>query len=150
MSEAQSADGDFGYECEACGESIAGIVEIIQHGCSPVRLSASSLSRRERNTLLYIENRVVDHGGKLDTAQMNHEDHQNIKLFEAAGLLNVADAESGHPNTPGARDPNAVFKQVGYFSDEAWDLNRDCRQMRAMQDSRVNFAVGDEEDTNAE
>lgn len=130
-----------GYECESCGESLRGIVEIIQHDCDPVEFSAESLSRKERNTLMYIENRVVDHGGKLDTAQMNYEDHQNIKLFKAAGLLDVAEPKLDPGKARGPHDVEASVEQVGFFTDEAWDIVRDSRQMRAEDDDRVEFPV---------
>lgn len=136
MSEQETA-GD--YECESCGESIANIVELVKHGCSPVRLSARSLSRKERNTLMYIEVRVVDHGGRLDPDQMNHVDRQNIKVFTAAGLLEVSDFQR-HPERP-----RKDIQQVESFSDAAWDLTRDCRQLRAYDDNRVDFPVGVDE-----
>ena len=101
-----------GYYCKTCGESLADIIEIVQHGCEEP-LAAPSLSKNERATLMYIESRVVDQRGELDHEQMNYEDQQNIKVFQAAGLLEIEDFS------------------VKVFSDAAWNLARDCRQMRA-------------------
>lgn len=125
------------YECESCGGAIGDMVDLVQHDCSPVRLSARSLSRQERNTLMYVESRVVDHAGKLALVQMNYEDQQNLKVFRVAGLLDV-----GEPQ----RDPDNPREDVQFveeFTDEAWDLTRDCRQLRA--NDRVDFPVGVDE-----
>jgi hypothetical protein len=126
------------YNCK-CGAELFNIVEIIEHlsECSPVRLTVQSLTRKEKNTLLYIEDRVVDNGGKLAAVQMNYEDQQNIKLFEAAGLLEVGEPRPD-PDDPVREDAQIVEK----FTDEAWDLVRDCRQLRAHRDKRVDFPVG--------
>lgn len=133
----EDTDEPDAYGCEACGEEVETIVDIIQHDCNPVRLSAPRLTRKERNTLLYIETRTVDNGGKLNSSQMNHVDHQNIKVFEAAGLLEVSDAMRDPDN------PREDTVQVEAFTDEAWDLARDCRQLRALDDDRVDFPVGE-------
>lgn len=127
-----------GYACESCDEHLGGIIGIVEHltECDPVRLSAESLSRKERNTLLYIESRLVDHAGKLAGSQMNYEDRQNLKVFRAAGLLEVSDPMP----EPGNAKENT--QQVESFTDEAFDLVRDCRQLRVVNDERVDFPVG--------
>lgn len=122
------------YECDACAESLSGILEIIQHDCDPVPLTAESLSDGERDTLMYVETRVVDHGGKLSGEQMNYADHQTLKLFTAAGLVEVGEARRS-PD-----DPRENIRQVERFADEAWTIVRDSRQMRAA--SRNDFPVG--------
>lgn len=116
------------YRCASCGDSL-NIIGVIQHasdGCDPV-LSASDLSQGERATLMYVESRVVDNSGELDPRQMNFEDQQNLKLFGAAGILDVKEPEVHHS------DPRRDQMQVVKFTDAAWDLTRDCRQMRAAQ-----------------
>ena len=127
MSESEVDDpalGDGTYQCATCGKMLD-IIGIIKHdGCDPV-LEASGLSRSERNTLMYVETRVVDHGGELDLEQMNYDDQQNLKLFGAAGILDV---EERHP----AVDHGGM--EVVQFTDRAWDLARDSRRMRAAQD----------------
>ncbi len=125
-----------GYVCKSCDEPLHDITEILGHGCEPVPLKARSLTRRERNTLLYVEARLVDHGGKLDPAQMNYEDDQNLKVFVVAGLLEVSDAIRNPDN------PREDIRMVESFTDEAWDLAGDCRQLRAIEDDRVDFPVG--------
>ena len=128
MAEAEGMQTEGEYVCATCGDPL-NIIGIIQHAetCEQV-LDASVLSRKERNTLMYIETRVVDHGGELDPRQMNYEDQQNIKLFGAAGILDVAEPEVHHS------DPRRDQMQVVKFTDQAWDLVRDSRQMRAAQD----------------
>lgn len=116
------------YQCATCGDPL-NIIGVIQHaadGCDPV-LSASDLSQSERATLMYVESRVVDNSGELDPRQMNFEDQQNLKLFGAAGILDVQEPEVHHS------DPRRDQIQVVEFTDAAWDLTRDCRQMRAAQ-----------------
>jgi hypothetical protein len=127
------------YECETCEERLDTILDIVRHDCEPVKLAAESLSQREQNTLLYVEARIVDNGGKLSLAQMNHEDQQNLKLMRAAGLLEFGEQK---------RDPDNPRDDVQFiesFSDEAFDIVRDCRQLRAYNDSRVDFPVGVDE-----
>lgn len=109
-----------GYDCATCGEPL-NIIGVVTHDCDQI-LDASVLSRKERNTLLYVETRMVDHTGELDLEQMNHEDHGNLKLFHAAGIIEVRDSMFEGPHDT---------KQVVKFTDAAWDLARDSRQMRA-------------------
>lgn len=111
------------YECTTCGDSL-NIIGILSHDCERI-LSADTLSRKERNTLMYIESRVVDHGGELDLAQMNHVDHQNIKIFRAAGILDVSENLNPHLQKE--------EMTVEMFSNAAWDIVRDSRQLRAAQ-----------------
>lgn len=105
------------YNCKTCGEELD-IVTIIGHDCDEI-LEATELSRGERNTLMYIESRVVDHGGSLDHRQMNHEDMQNIKVFQALGMLDIYDFE------------------VLDFTDRAFELTMECRKLRAAQNSDI-------------
>ena len=111
-----------GYTCTTCGNPL-NILGIIDHDCDQI-LDAADLSRGERNTLLYVESRLVDDGGELDLEQMNYHDQQNLKLFGAAGILDV---EETHPMV----DHGGM--EVLKFTDRAWDLARDSRQMRAAQ-----------------
>lgn len=115
-----------GYECATCGDGL-NIVGIIEHDCDEV-LSVESLSHSEQSTLMYVEVRMVDHLGELDPEQMNHEDRQNLKLFAAAGLLDVAEGEGSRIESRSG--PNWMDK-VTKFTDRAWDLARDCRKARS-------------------
>lgn len=124
------------YTCEACGETIEDIIGIVKHDCVPVKLSARSLSKKEQNTLLYVESCVVGHAGKLDPAKMNHTDRQNLKVLRSAGLLEVSELK------PDPDNPAADIQQVERFTDEAFDIARDCRQLRAYRDERAEFPVG--------
>ena len=109
--------------CGDCGEPMRDIIEILEHGLNcDGALRAQDLTKSEQSTFLYIESRVVDNYGELDHEQMNHEDQNNIKLFKAADVIEVEEF------------------QVERFGDEAWDLARDLRQMRA--DRCVDFDVG--------
>jgi hypothetical protein len=141
MAEGMQTEGQ--YHCGSCGEglNIIGVIEHASDGCDPV-LQASDLSQGERATLMYVESRVVDHGGELDLEQMNYQDQQNLKLFGAAGILDV---DERHP----AVDHGGM--DVVKFTDAAWDLTRDCRQMRAAQDMDpdvVDFDPPEEDEPN--
>lgn len=117
-------EGD--YQCVTCGDPL-NIVGIVQHDC-PRILSVENLSTSEQNTLLYVENCVVDHRGQLDPEKMNFEDRQNLKIFHAAGILEVAEQEGERVKM---RDGMGWKDQVTTFTDAAWDLARDCRKARA-------------------
>jgi hypothetical protein len=39
------------------------------------------------STLVYVETRVVDHGGRLDHRYLNADDYNNLDLLEEEGLL---------------------------------------------------------------
>lgn len=132
MAEGMQTEGQ--YQCESCGEglNIIGIIEHASDGCDPV-LSAEDLSQGERSTLMYVESRLVDNQGELDLEQMNYHDQQNLKLFGAAGILDTEE-------TPPMVDHGGM--EVVKFTDAAWDLARDCRQLRAAQhieDPRVDL-----------
>lgn len=109
--------------CRTCGATIEDIVGLVQHDCDEI-LAAPDLTRGEQSTLLYVEARLVDHGGDLAHEQMNHEDRQNLKPLQAAGLLRVEDF------------------RVEEFTDRAWDLVRDCRQMRAARSVERDINLG--------
>lgn len=114
------------YTCATCGDPVADIVEIVSHDCPRV-LRAEDLTRREQDTLLYVENCVVDNHGELGAEKMNYDDQQNMKLFRVDGLLET-EQETDY--------------RVASFSDAAWDLARDCRQMRAARDCGEVVDVG--------
>lgn len=107
------------YDCATCGEPL-NIIGILDHDCDRI-LSAASIGPGEQGTLLYVEARVVDGDGVLHLEQMNYHDQQNLKLFRAAGLLDVS--EDGNP-----------FEEVMHveeFTERAWDLASECRWLRA-------------------
>lgn len=119
--------------CADCGGGAGNMVALVEHaagGCSPV-LRVEDLTPGERSTLMYIESCVVDERGRLDREKMNHEDRQNIKLLQAAGAVSLVDSEDG------LRD------LVVRFSDAAWDLARDCRQIRASRRVEHDADLGD-------
>jgi hypothetical protein len=130
--------GDGTYTCATCGDDLD-IVAIVTHECGPM-LAAPDLSRRERNTLMYVEHRVVDHRGNLDSEQMNWDDRQNLKLFFAAGLLDISEDEGEK-----TRDRHGIkwMDRVDMFTDAAWDLARDCRQLRAADQIEHDADLGD-------
>jgi hypothetical protein len=134
------------YVCTNCEERLNSIVEVIQHDCDPVPLDARTLAPGFRGLLMYIESCVVDEGGMLDCEKMNHEDISNLKLFQAAGLVEVS--EPTHPDhMVGVRvgrtvRPEDRFRKVESFADEAWDVAAACRKLRAINSDRVDFPVG--------
>lgn len=103
-----------GFECNTCGDEITNIVDLIHDSCDDC-LPASALSSSERSTLLYIESRVVDNDAMLDPVHMNYEDENNMKLFAAAGLLDV--------------ERTADLWPVNEF--DAWELAWQCRRQRS-------------------
>lgn len=113
------------YTCATCGAYIGNIVVLLDHDCERI-LSAPDLSSGERSTLLYIESCVVDQRGYLDPEKMNYEDEQNMKVLGAAGLVDIGQSEQ---DTAG--DPRTLRRPVVKFTDAAWDLARDCRQMKS-------------------
>jgi hypothetical protein len=118
--------------CRTCGESIEHIVALIDHDCDEI-LSGRDLTRSEQDTLCYVESRVVDGHAELEEVRMNHEDHQNLKLFQAAGLLKTGEpvrASRDEVDTPQA-ERNEMVTPVTEFTNEAWRLATECRQMRA-------------------
>lgn len=121
-------------ECRTCGEQLANIVDLVTHDCDAI-LHPTDLSRRERNTLMYVETRVVDHAGKLDPRSMNNEDYQNLKVFHAAEAIEYDEPEP-------AVDPREERIQVTKFTDAAWRLASECRQMRAASWNDTEMNVG--------
>lgn len=125
--------------CATCGETLHNIVELTQHfvqeDCDRI-LRVEDMTPKERGTLLYLEERVVNHEGWLDYEQMNHVDHTNLKPMQAIELVGVEETEVNPVkeerirNTPG-RIGDGQDAKVVHFPDRAWDLARDCRQMHA-------------------
>lgn len=114
------------FECATCEKWIRDIVMLIDHAatdCDHI-IPADALSSNEKSTLLYIEARIVDGQAVLNSSQMNYEDQQNIKLFAAAGLLDVQEKE------PPVGEPQL---EVVEFSDAAWDLAAECRKLRGQK-----------------
>lgn len=110
--------------CRTCGEEVEDIIGFVEHDCDDV-LTGPDLTKNEQSTLRYIEQRLVGHGGVLDRDRMNWEDFDNLKLFQALELLYVEDG------------------QVEMFSDKAWRLARECRQMRAERGTSDDVDLGD-------
>lgn len=117
------SDSAVEYDCVTCGDTVD-IVELVSHGCEHV-LSADEMSSSERSTLLYVESMIVDNGARLDTERMNHEDHQNLKLFRAAGLLDTEPAD-GQP-------VDELVLNVTEFSHHAWGIAAECRRLRGIE-----------------
>lgn len=117
--------------CRSCGGTITNIVEVMEHAtdCESV-LRAEDLTMREERTLRYIEHRLVEHEGRLDPEQMDHEDRNNFKFFGAAGILDVKHAAGDtFRGTKGRLAMDLVTK----FTDEAWRLAGECRRLRAQR-----------------
>jgi len=107
------------YDCATCGEPL-NIIGILNHDCDRI-LSAANITTGEQDTLLYVEARLVDHEGVLNLSQMNYHDQQNLKLFGAAGLLDVSED----------RNPYEEVMHVEEFTERAWELTTECRWLRA-------------------
>lgn len=131
MAESEGMQTEGQYNCATCGDPL-NIIGIIEHDCDQI-LDAADLSQSERSTLMYVESCLVDQAGELDLEQMNYHDQQNLKLFGAAGILDVEETQP-------MLDHGGM--EVVKFTDAAWDLARESRQMRAAQhidDPRVDI-----------
>src|SRR5690349_3273017 len=83
-----------------------------------VPTSASELDREAKSFLLYVECRCVDQGGMLDGRQMNAEDHENGKRFNAAGLMLFGRVPSDLVTTTKARQLHATH--YAELTDAGW------------------------------
>jgi len=118
--------------CRTCCETIEHIVGLIEHECDEI-LRATNLTRSEQDTLLYVEARVVDGYAELEELRMNRDDRQNLKMFEVAGILSTGTmkrASRGNVEVE-ATEVDEMVMPVTKFTDEAWRLAHECRQMRA-------------------
>lgn len=118
--------------CRTCGEQIEHIVELIEHGCDDI-LRATDLTRSEQDTLLYVESRVVDGHSELEEVRMNHDDRNNLKLFQCAGVLKTGEMKRAARDSVQTEQAvrNEMVTPVTEFVDGAWRLAHKCRQMRA-------------------
>jgi len=121
--------------CRTCGEGIPDILALVRHDCEAI-LRAPDLSLREQDTLLYVEARVVDDEGILDMAQMNYEDDQSLKVFSAAGAVKVGGGRRNPDN------PREDIRYVEQFTDAAWTLAGECRQLRAVRTIDRDISLG--------
>lgn len=87
---------------------------------------AEDLSKDEKSILVYVECCAVDAGGLLEGQRMNAADHEALRKFKAAGLLDYGRVPARLLGT-GARnwthwcDLNAV----------GWSLASELRKLRA-------------------
>jgi hypothetical protein len=118
--------------CRTCGEKIEHIVGLIEHGCDEI-LRVTGLTRSEQDTLLYVESRVVDGHAELEGVRMNHDDRNNLKLLQCAGVLKTGEMKRASRDSVQTEqaERNEVVTPVTEFTDEAWRLAHECRQMRA-------------------
>jgi len=76
--------------------------------------SLEILTSDERNLLLYLETRAVDHGGKVDAQHMNKEDFDIVQKWNKEGFVKFGRI----------RFHSIIGRSVHWceLSEEAWDL----------------------------
>lgn len=111
------------FDCVTCGEPVEDIIQIVKHDCDRI-VSADQLSSIQKNLLLYIESQLVDNRGKLSAEKMNHDDFQELKVFQALDLLDIEHGELQE------QKGEAWTHKVIQFSDDAWKLAHDVRKAR--------------------
>lgn len=89
-------------------------------------MSKRKLTRDQLSTLLYLETRLVDHGGRVNAVHMNADDmawarHMNDEGFIGFGRIVM-------------QDHNRDGSNWVTFSDEAWEISH--RERRARADRR--------------
>lgn len=84
----------------------------------------SKMTKIELSLLLYLETRLVDYGGKVDTRRMNSEDSKIIERWVADGFVSWGRVIF-QDCTPGG---GSMWCQ---FSDKAWEAAHAERRARA-------------------
>jgi len=78
------------------------------------------LSKSEQSTLLYLETRLVDYGGRVDMRRMNSDDVAWVRRMSAIGFIGFGRIVLQDHNSEGT---NWVT-----FSDEAWKMAHHLRR----------------------
>lgn len=81
------------------------------------------LTKNQRTLLLYLETRLVDHGGRVAGEHMNAEDAEQAKAWNESGYIGYGRIASEHCNRYGALWVT--------FSDQAWEDAHRERRARA-------------------
>lgn len=81
------------------------------------------MSKDERSLLLFLETRVVDYGGRVNTQHMNNDDIKLAKNWNEEKFIQFGRIVIRHHNSDGTH--------YCRFSDEAWKLAHEERKARA-------------------
>jgi len=94
-----------------------------------------ALGSSEISTLLYVEARVVDGHAELEEVRMNHEDWQNLKLFEVAGILTRGETKRASRDDVQMEraERGEMVTPIKRFTEEAWSLAAGCRKLRGQR-----------------
>lgn len=86
--------------------------------------SLDAMTSDERNLLLYLETRAVDHGGKVDAKHMNKEDMDIVKKWNEEGFIKF-----------GRIRFHSIIESTHWceLSDEAWTLAHTERKARCIR-----------------
>lgn len=82
--------------------------------------SLETMTSDERNLLLYLETRAVDHGGKVDAQHMNKEDFEISEKWNKEGFVRFGRIKF-HSITKGKGRTSCVSHWCE-LSEEAWKL----------------------------
>jgi len=80
-------------------------------------------TRDEKSQLLYLETRLVDYSGRVDTRKMNKTDHDTMENWKKEGFVSY-----GRICHADVTDGGTMWCQ---FSDEAWQYAHQARKNRA-------------------
>lgn len=102
----------------------------------------SRFTRDERNLLMYLETRLVDHQGLVNELQMNDEDRAIARRWNEEGFLQYGRVpaqflgmRASSDRTARAKKTREFFSREGItwvrFSDQAWRFAARARQERS-------------------
>ena len=93
----------------------------------------NSMTKDEKSLLMYLETRMVDYGGSVDSRRMNKDDFEIAEKWNEVGFIKFGRICF--------KDIAAMREQFGagvigfthwcYFSDEAWTAAHEERKARA-------------------
>jgi len=84
---------------------------------------STEMTKDQISLLLYLESRAVDHGGLIDSRQMNADDFQNAGLWDEDGFIEFGRVYSKHVK-------GSLTNWV-HLTPEAWRVVQELRQQRS-------------------
>jgi len=94
-----------------------------------INMAIDNMSKDEKSLLLYLESRVVDNGGQVDTRHMNAEDRKIASRWRDCGFICYG------------RIPFIMIKNNSthfvILSNKAWLLASECRKARGLRSEKA-------------
>ncbi len=85
-------------------------------------MKLDDLTKVQRSLILYLETRIVDRAGRLDSRHLNKEDRDQLKVWNADGFIQYGRIVMEDCNSDGSTWVE--------FSEEAWDVAHAERRAR--------------------